>query len=80
MACNIPIVISTTDYSKQVTQKFKLFNLNLVLYIRVQNMLYRQKVFGRTVNEKCLVSEIHTHLNQLNLCEVRNVDNGNSNK
>ena len=43
-------------------------------------MLYSQKVFGRTVNEKCLVSEIHTHLNQLNLCEVRNVDNGNSNK
>ena len=51
----------------------------------MQNILYMSyshKVFGRIVNEKCLVSEIHTHLNQLNLCEIRNVvkGEGNSNK
>ena len=35
-------------------------------------MLYSQKVFGRTMNKNCLVSE--NSKNQLNCCEVRNVD------
>jgi hypothetical protein len=40
-------------------------------------MLYTQKVFGRTVNKKYLVSETRTRFeSQLNYCEVRKVDNG----
>jgi len=37
-------------------------------------MLYSWKVFGRTVNNKCLVSEASTYEDQQNCCEVRNLD------
>ena len=37
-------------------------------------MLYSQKVFGQTVNNKCLASEASTYEDQQNCCEVRNWD------
>jgi hypothetical protein len=37
-------------------------------------MPYGQKGFGRTVHRRCLVSETHSFLNQLNCCEVMNAD------
>jgi hypothetical protein len=40
-----------------------------VIYI-----LYSYKLFGRTVNKKCLVSETVQYEYQLNCCEVRKVD------
>jgi len=84
MAYKIPLVLSTTGIiPNKLHKRLKLLNLYLSVYILMQNILYMpysHKVFGRTVNEKSLVSEIHTPLNQLNLCEIRSVVNGNSNK
>jgi hypothetical protein len=52
--------------------------ISTLLCIQIQkavilNTWYNQKVFGRTVNNKCLVSEASTYKDQQN-CEVRNLD------
>jgi hypothetical protein len=71
MAYKIPLVLSTTGIiPNKLHKRLKLLNLYPAVYILMQNILYMpyiHEVFGRTVSEKCLVSEIRTHLNQLDL-------------
>jgi len=42
-------------------------------------MLYSPKVFGQTVNNKCLVIEASTYEDQQNCCEVNYGDDGDDN-
>jgi hypothetical protein len=68
-----------------ITENGKLLNLHPGLYILMQKAVTLNtccRVFGRTVNNKSLVSEIlYTLESQLNCCEIRNAgeDNNNNN-
>jgi hypothetical protein len=77
----IPLVLSKVGKVLKLHAILKLFNLRPALYILIQQapilkyIPYSLNVFGRKVNEECLVSGIHVfEEKQLNSYKVRKVN------